>query len=628
MKVQLLVCFVFSFFIVNAQAPHGIKLPGKEYYKRCEECARKIQTKPKEVEFGVQRDELDYLYFVISRKEWVDVLFKKSNDGIALDIVSKDRYSCANKKLKPVSWIRGEVQRPIYLKELKQYIQFTPSGGAVIPLGQLPEKFKDKEVECNLMILKDKYLCYYQSFIDLKTYRWDLLDMGFYFDRLTYKSNFKSLGSNEKYILQQKMMRFEIPFERNKAEYSQEDIKPLYDSLKLTDFTITNISIRAYSSVEGTLEHNLSLQDARAKSIVKALQTFQLEKITTDISSSENWVDFMQDVSKSPYTSLTLLSKEEIKEKLKDKKLEQQLEPYLQQHRKAVLVLSLQKKNKFEKVPVEDLLSLFNTSISEKNLEQAIAIQNAIFEKVKNLELPTSYVDRLEVPQKSEYGSLLNKNSIFKFLMDEDQVLETYKQLTTLADFLPEDAHLKYNICALKFKVWLLGENVIDPSAFKKEILALGKLGIDQKLIKRMLINYEVLMSEYFMMKGDFRSKDNSLHFIHVNYPSISLSDADLLNLAQYFSSYAKYDWAIKLLDQKVKNIEAGEDMLFYYLNLTLIDEQITKRTEYRTILLNAYNLNPVRFCELFKPFGKGGLSFQLLENEYLRKNYCENCSK
>jgi len=627
-RFHILFWLFLSCFFIKAQAPFGIKIPGKDYYKRCEECLRKIQTKPKEVEFGIQRDESDYLYFIISRKEWIDVLFKKSGDGIALDIVSKDRYNCSIKKLKPVSWIRGEVLQPIFLKELKQYIQYTPTGGAVIPLGQLPEKFKDKDVECNLMILKDKYLYYYQAFIDLKTYGWDLLDMGFYLDTLSYKSNFTSINKNEKIVLQQKLMRFEIPFERNKSEYSEEDIKPLYDSLKLTDFTISNISIRAYSSVEGSLEHNIKLQEARANSIVNALQTFQLEKITTDISATENWVDFMQDVSKSNFAFLTGLTKEEIKERLKDKKMEAQLEPFLQKHRKAVLVLSLQKRNKYENIPVEELNSLLNKSILEKNISQAIIIQNAIFEKIHQFENPITYLDKMEIPQSSEWGNLLYKKLMFKYLLDEKLLLETYEELLKLAALLPNDPQVKYNICVMKFQIWLSGENKFDPIAFKKEIVALGSLGIDQRLIKRMLINYEVLMSEYYMMTGDFKSKDNSLRFIQSNYFSISMTDKDLLNLAQYFSSYAKYDWSIKLLDQKVKQKDVDEDMLFYYLNLTLIDDQITRRNEYRTILLNAYNLNNSRFCELFNPFGKGGLSFQLLENEYLRRTYCENCNK
>jgi hypothetical protein len=236
------------------------------------------------------------------------------------------------------------------------------------------------------------------------------------------------------------------------------------------------------------------------------------------------------------------------------------------------------------------------------------------------------YIDKLEITEKSEFSLLLNKNSIFKYLMNELDVYNTYKELTELQDLVPNDGHIRYNICALKFKVWLLGENAINPVDFKKEINELKKWGIPQNLIKRMLINYEIIMSEYYMMQGDFASKDKSLKYIFSNYQYVPLSDADYLSLAQYFSSYARYDWATKLLDKKVKSIDVDEDLIFYYLNLTLIDEKLTKRTDYRTIMLNALNLNKTRFCEIFNSIGNGGITFQLLNNEYLRKTYCENC--
>jgi outer membrane protein OmpA-like peptidoglycan-associated protein len=621
--------YLFSFIStgISGQQYYDIKIPGNDYYKKCGECLTLISNKPKEIQFGIQSDKAYNLYFTVTRKEWYDLMIKKSGDGIAIDIVSKDRYDCLKDKPAKDQIIRGELQRPLYLKELKQNTIPSRYGEVVIKMGMIPEKFRDKEVEYNLVFIKDKYFCHYNAFFDIKSYRWDLLDMGLYFDTLTYKSQFDtSLTEQEKYILQEKVLRFEIPFERNKAEYSNDDIKPLYDSLKLTDFNIQKIIIRAYSSIEGNEDRNIELQKERAQSIVNALQSYQKPTIITEILATENWVDFLNDISLTSFGYLSDLSKTDIKEKLRDKKLQQELEPYFQKHRKAVIILELQKKNIYETVPVSELLELFSKSISERNLEQAIDIQNSIFEKVRNHEIPVNYIDKLEIPEKNEYSLLLNKNSIFKYLMNESDVYNTYKELTELQDLMPKDNHIRYNICAMKFKVWLLGGNAINPADFKKEINDLKNFGIAQNLIKRMLINYEIIMCEYYMMQGDFINKDKSLKYIYSNYQYVPLSDADYLSLAQYFASYAKYDWATKLLEKKVKSVDVDEDLLFYYLNLTLIDEKLTKRKDYRTIMLNAYNLNKSRYCELFNAFGQGGVTFQLLENEYLRKTYCESC--
>lgn len=627
-KLILVSTFLLSANLVFSQQYYDIKIPENNGVdKKCKDCIAVLDNTPKEIQFGVQRDASDNLYFVVTRKEWLDKMIKKNGDGIVIDIVSKDRYDCSNDRPLKKSLIRGDLQKPLYKKELKENMLPSQHGEAVIKMGKVPKKYRDKEVEFNIIFLKNKYLCYYNSFYDLKTYRWDLLDMGFYFDTLTYKSAFDtSLTEQARYILQNKVLKFEIPFEKNKSEYSNEDIKPLYDSLNLTDFNIQKITIRAFSSVEGNTERNNQLQQERAHSIVSALQSYQKPSITTQVLVSENWVDFLNDIALTPYAYLSDLSKAAIKEKLRDKNIRDALEPYLQKHRKAIVVLELQKKDKYKSIPAVQLIELFSKSISEKNLEQAIEIQNSIFEKVHNHQVPTQYIDQLEIPKQSEFSLLLNKNSIFKYLMNTFDVYDTYQELTALQDLIPNDGHIRYNICALKFKVWLLGESAVNPEDFKKEINALKQYGIPLPLVKRMLINYEIIMSEYYMMQGDFANKDKSLRFIHSNYRYIPNSNADYLNLAQYFASYAKYDWATKLLEKKVRNNDVDEDLLFYYLNLTLINKSMTRRPSYRTILLNAYNLNPSRFCKIFDPYGHGGVTFQLLEDKYLKKTYCESC--
>jgi len=614
---------------VSAQKYFDIKDPGDKYQKKCKECIELLRNKPQEIQFGIQRNIDNELFFIVTHKEWFDTFFKKSGDGIAIDIVQKDRYCCDKKRVSQKSAIRGKLMKPVYRKELEANMLPSVNGEVIIKIGKVPKRFIDKEIEFNILFLKNKYLCYYNNFFDLKTYRWDLLDMGMYLDTLTYNNSFNlSVSEQEKYILKHKTLRFEIPFEKNKSEYSIEDIKPLYDSLKLTDFNIKKISIRAFSSIEGDLDRNIELQQLRANSIVNALQQFQKPSIVNEIQASENWVEFLNDIALSKYSGLADLSKKEIKKKLTDKTYAKGVEPILKYHRKAIVVLELQKKDKYRELTADDLIGLFKKSISDKNLEQAIEIQNSLFEKIKNQEVAASYINKLEIPKQNEFGLLLNKSTVFKYLVNETAVYDAFLDLKELEDLLPDDGHIKYNICALKFKVWLLGEQAVDPANFKKEILSLKKYGIENSLVKRMLVNYNIVMCEHYMMTGDFKNKNKALKYIYTNYRAFSLSDSDYLSLAQYFSSYAKYDWAKKLLNKKVKSIDVNEDLLFYYLNLTLIDDKLIKRSDYRTIMLNAINVNRSRFCALFDPFGEGGVTFQLLENKYLRKTYCESCNQ
>ena len=141
-----------------------------------------------------------------------------------------------------------------------------------------------------------------------------------------------------------------------------------------------------------------------------------------------------------------------------------------------------------------------------------------------------------------------------------------------------------------------------------------------------MMVNYHIIKAENYMRNRDYANKDKSVEFIRNNYKKFTLSDFDYLSLAQFFSYYGNTKMAVELLESKARSIDIDEDLLFYYLNLTLIDEELTHDSNYRTIMLNAINMNKERYCKLFNSIENGGVTFQLLEDEFLRDTYCENC--
>jgi hypothetical protein len=60
---------------------------------------------------------------------------------------------------------------------------------------------------------------------------------------------------------------------------------------------------------------------------------------------------------------------------------------------------------------------------------------------------------------------------------------------------------------------------------------------------------------------------------------------------------------------------------------LTISKDKYLLSGGYRAFLLNVVNSNPSRFCHLFDPVSQGGLSFQVLQNSFLKKTWCENCN-
>ncbi len=599
---------------------YGIKNPLKELEKRCAKCKLVLQTLPSEVKFGTFAQE-GFIYFVITDPIWYDKFFEKNSDGIAIDIIDKNWYVCGKKNKLADSWAyHGYLMKPMYLKEMNANLFQLENGSLIVKYGPIPAGLNPDDLEYNLLILRDKYLCHYSNFYDLRGEKWKLLEMGLFMDTLT-ENNIRSKTS-----LLSKEWRFEIPFEKNKAEYAQADVKPIYDSLLHNDYFIKSISIKAYSSVEGSELNNIQLQEKRAQSIVKALQTFQIETIYATIQASENWVELLEDLADSKYSFFKTSSKEEIKAKLENKQLSAELEPYLKKHRKAILHIELEKKIKYIEEDTAKLHKLFDEMVVKKNIKEAIEIQQIIFSKVRENKLPSTFIKELEIPEKTEFCMLLNNKAVFNYRQADSDLFATIKQFVKLLELMPGNTRLRYNLCVLQIQAWIVGGASVDPLKLKSEIIALEKSGIDPVLIKRMLVNYHIILSEYQMKERNYVEKDKTLKYIYSNYTVLNLSDKDALSLSQYFVAYHKYDWAEKLLLKYAIKIDVEEDLLFYYINLTIAQPKTTASKSYRAIMLNAINLNKERFCGIFKPFGKGGISFQLLDNDYLKKTYCENC--
>lgn len=610
-----------SFYDIKETTPSSVQ-------QKCGECLAVMGNLPPEVTYGFYLEDKK-IYFVMTDKKYFDLLFKKGLDGVSVDIVSKSQFLCGKENtFTNSSYSLGKLLKPVYYKDFKSNIIVNENGQVGMQVGVLPDKYLNTEFELNVLIIKNGYACYYNNFYDVPQARWGLLEMGLYRDTIGSNSSSNELSDNLETVKNlNKKMKFIIPFEKGKAEYSSDDIKPLYDSLLLTDYNITKTSIKAYSSVEGSLEGNIKLQNKRAESIVKALQSFQKGIITTEISASENWVEFLMDASVSGYTNISKMTKEEIKTELNDNGLSAKMEPILKNHRKAIIILELEKRTKFQSEENTVIKSFYEKAIKNKTIDEAIELQKEIFARIRNNKMPKETLNEIHIPKEVGYGTLLKNNVAFVFEENEEDVYSALAAFKELELLLPKDEQIKFNICVLQLKSWVYGELLIEPEQLLKDIKSLTRLGISGVLVKRLLLNYNIINSEYMMFKQDYAAKDVSLSYIYKNYKYLSLSNKDYLQLARYFSSYARYDWSEKVLKPHIKAIDVDEELLFYYLNLTIIDQKNTNNQSYRLIMLNAINLNQKRFCSLFDPYGKGGINFQLLKDNYLKSTYCETCN-
>lgn len=622
----ILLLFLLNFLFIRSysQLPYGLK-NGVSEQLYCARCQQTIAQKPDEVLFGIDINSNGDVYFSINNREWFDKIFRLPSFGVTADLVSKDRYNC-KKSINEDDFLRGVLLKPVYKPEMLKEMEELQSGTVYVKIGKVPAGLLGKELEGNLVIVNGAMICFYTNFVNINRNVWELLPMGLFSDTLLNVSITGDVNSREFFTYSRKI-QFEIPFFKNEINFKQEDIKPLYDSLQLKNYSIQKIELRAYSSVEGAEKINTQLMEGRAAGLVSALKFYQPSLQRIHIITAENWLDFFNGIEETKFSGWKDFSKLQIKQKLTDKAVADEMEPLLSKQRKAIITLFLEPASG-TKTPADSIMSSFDKAISKKQISEAIAIQKSLFEEIRDNNLPVEYLNKLEVPATKDYAAVLNDKEIYRYLLKATSEYEALQNFINLKKIDPDNGRINYNVCALKFFVWQFGNDSSVIQNFNGEITQLEKQGIDSSLVKRMLINYHILRCYEYNKAFKYEDKDRSLEFIRNTYKFLSLSDEDIYALARYFTNYSQGDWAEEIIAPRISKNDVSEDLVFYYLNLLFFHFSEYESDEFKSAVLNAINLNRQRYCNFFLPISEGGASMQLLENEELKSIYCQNCGK
>lgn len=622
-----LACLYLLVTLLSASAvAQTVTIPDGRTTPACNACRELMKAKPKEVLFGIEVKDNGHVYFTMSNKDWFFKLFTAANDGVAVDLVLKEQYLCSSPALSNAHLPKGRFLKPMYLADMKARMQVTRNGHISVDLGEIvPPALRNRECDGNMAIVKNGVICFYANFASIDRSLWELLPMGLYADTLVQRETpVKGAVAGPYYT---RKTQITIPFLKNKTTFNDEDLKPLRDSLRLKGYHIKRMDIRAYSSVEGSTELNKALQEKRAASIITGLQRLQPGIIESHITTSENWVEFYRDIAGTAFDSLGEYDEEGVKELLMEKKnLTAKMEPVLKKHRKAVVDVYLDKNSGFETTSDTGLVTRFHSAVVRKDLDHAAMIQREVFERINGGRLPNEFMNRLEVPEEKEYLDLLVNNETYIHelgLKNDIQTLRSYQKLLAMD---PNSTRARYNACALALGAWKNIEGFVNPDSLLHELQQLSMYKIPASLIKRMLVNYHIILSEVCMKKYAYDKKDSAVAFVVNNYIALHLNDNELLSLGKYLCYYGQFTQAQQILEKRATQINVNEDLLFYYLTLKLFDVASYDTDEFDKLVLNAVTINRKRFCQIFSSTIKGGAGFQLLDHATLKELHCSYC--
>jgi len=560
------------------------------------------------------------LYFYFQNLEEFKQVFKDKKDGIAIDIVRREQYSCSHgNSYYPSEVHRGELLKPIYKSKILKINQLKKTNEVWATVADVPSYVDTNTTEFNLLIIKDNHVCQTIFFNNIDGENIRSLAIDWAVDTVTPTQKFDSIS---------RQLQFEILFEKAKYDYKLSEIKPILDSISLNQYQIQQIKITAYSSVEGTKEDNEKLQRKRAESILKAIQEYQLKNVPTVIKTQENWAGFFESIKGSPYEKdFAEFSEEVIRKIINSDTLDYNLEPYLEDQRKGIVVIDLASKLP-DSTLAKVLINRYQSAVKMHEVEQAKALQAAIFRMIrKGLIKKETFFD-IKIPHTKENIPLNNNLNAFKGILypeTDSLFLALAKEIDIQLYIAPKNPYLLYNKYLILLKRWEDNYNIVkDAKQLYKDIIKLNALGMDAWRVKQLELNYHLIAADYFYETKQFKEREKSLKKIKDALTSANLSMKQTYDIARYFMFQMRIEWAVELMKPWIDKGEFNEDFIFSFLTVAIYTDDVVPKSKYYEYLKIAQKLNPERFCQLF---GYPNMSFQLLEDLNIKEIYCTHCN-
>ena len=605
------------------ETPFSIKQYGLKSYdkKLCKKCDNFKNIEDLQKGLYVKENKI---FFSSDKLKELKRIINQPKDALAVDIVQKAQYVCNGDNIIDNNLInKGILLKRVYSKNLykkPRHIRVEKGNNKInVELGEMP-KIKG-EYELNLLIIKDNHVCknIEQSFIissDSAKYKDDVELLA---DTITTDniSNYIPTASTE-------ILHFKIPFKKNKYIYKNSDIEPFIKSLNIPDFNIDEVNLYAYSSIEGSEQGNVILQQKRAKSIVDALNKEGRNDIKINIKTGDNWEQFKTDIAKTKYDFLSTTTLQKAREYIKNRNLEDTLESILSQQRYADIDMKVTYKIS-GKDEQQFVLYKFNQAVKNDSLAEALSIQKYIFKQILQNKYSSDAINNQTIPYTTKTAGLLMNKLWLEVYKNNKNLKDCKSDIYKLNELNTSNNYIFFNktFCDIMFNNFNDEKNIsqiqnsiqnLYLSIFSKETIDALNLKFQLKIINELDKNN----SKYVKIINKSLSDIKNI----IDIKNVGMQNS--LTLANIFINHKDYEFAIKLLEHFIYKRGVSEDLLFTYISLCshFKDRNSTRRFE--VALSKASKMNKQRYCKLFDG---SKLSFQVFENPKIKRNYCKECT-
>ncbi|MEY4875025.1 MAG: hypothetical protein RL708_174 [Bacteroidota bacterium] len=561
-------------------------------------------------------------------------LLMTNDDAIAIDIIQKSQYPCDTFNIFDAEkQNRGILIKPVYAKNLwgknTEPERNNRFSGYIADVPQKVLKNLGDQYEINVNIIQKGKFCkrITRTFTEANIT-----------DRLKSVSLFPDTANNcvdckieDDYVLDStsKVLSFKIPFDKNKSEYRTRDLEPILNTLNEPKYTINEINVIAYTSLEGDSTKNALLQIKRAKTIIEALEKINRGDIVNNIETFDAYDMFKQQVSATERYMYALIPKQKLIDTLNSsKKMREDFAEILEAERVTLVTMKVTYATQGDD-ELDFIIHSMKKAIEHDQPQRAKRLQHyAIAEAMRGKYSPIKLIS-IQIPMKKDYVSMVLNNLFLesRFLRDDSVTYLMQQKLNELEKLDPDNLFIRYNqlvsfINAGYFKDDFKVEEItnrienLKKSKLPRNLIDALSLELQFKIIdaydtletanaKRIAANAMDRIKNLFAIGTNGKKWENGL------------------KLAEVFIRHNDYKYAMQLLTPFLRDQDVEEKLIFTYISCAARFQENWFTPDFRFALSKARELNSKRYCTLFAdPY----LSIQVLENPLIKREFCNTC--
>ena len=275
------------------------------------------------------------------------------------------------------------------------------------------------------------------------------------------------------------------------------------------------------------------------------------------------------------------------------------------------------------------VLRSFRKAIADKDAAKALNIQHFLIARVLENKYKPDSIIRLPIPREASYVSLLlNQLWLNYSLQEEDTLTDSLAtEIYALKKLAPKNEFLIYNSALCNVRLDALGnEKSIDSLQNGIQGLYSG-IKVPKERIDVLNLEHQFkIIDALEPIEGAKATVQKSVDRIRVIYKIDGTSWQNALKLSYIFIRNNDYEYAMKILEPFIDKMDkepVDENLLYCYIALCSYYPEKQNNSKFVQMLRKAHQYNPKRYCKLF---GAPYMSFQILDNPFVKEDYCKWC--